>query len=61
MKKGDVVLVTFPFSDLSGSKLRPALALHGSGDDGIVAFITSVSAPRFTGDIPIAMSHGNGL
>ena len=27
MKKGDIVLVPFPFYDLSGSKTRPALVL----------------------------------
>ena len=27
MAKGDVVLITFPFSDLSGSKLWPAVVL----------------------------------
>ncbi|HEY0262372.1 MAG TPA: type II toxin-antitoxin system PemK/MazF family toxin [Chitinophagales bacterium] len=26
-KQGDVILVPFPFSDLSGSKLRPALVI----------------------------------
>ena len=27
MNKGDVILVIFPFTDLSGSRLRPALVL----------------------------------
>ncbi len=27
MAKGDIVLVTFPFTDLSGSKLRPAVII----------------------------------
>ena len=25
---GDVILVRYPFSDLSGSKVRPALVVH---------------------------------
>jgi mRNA interferase MazF len=61
MKKGDVVLVKFPFTDLSGSKLRPALVLVESGDDVVVAFITSVLTERFTGDIVLVKSKQNGL
>jgi mRNA interferase MazF len=40
--KGDVVVIPFPFSDLSGTKKRPALVvadLHG--DDIILCQITS--------------------
>ncbi|MEK7864025.1 MAG: type II toxin-antitoxin system PemK/MazF family toxin [Chloroflexota bacterium] len=37
-----MVLVSFPFSDLSGQKLRPALIVgRPLGDDVILAFITS--------------------
>ena len=40
--KGDVVVVPFPFSDLSASKKRPALvAANLSGDDVILCQITS--------------------
>ena len=39
---GSVVLVKFPFSDLSGTKLRPAFALCDVGsDDWILLQITS--------------------
>lgn len=39
---GQVVLVKFPFSDLSGSKLRPALSLAAlDRGDAILAQITS--------------------
>jgi len=40
--KGDVVVIPFPFSDLSLSKRRPALVLAGlKGDDLILCQITS--------------------
>jgi mRNA interferase MazF len=42
--KGDVVVLPFPFSDLSGSKRRPALVIADLlGDDIILCQITSRS------------------
>ena len=42
--KGDVVVIPFPFSDLSASKKRPAIVVANlAGDDKIVAQITSVA------------------
>jgi len=42
--KGDVVVLSFPFSDLSSSKRRPALVVAiASADDVILAQITSSS------------------
>lgn len=42
MFRGDLVLVNFPFTDLSGQKLRPALVVgRPIGEDLIVSFITS--------------------
>jgi mRNA interferase MazF len=43
--KGDVVVLPFPFSDLSGSKRRPALVLIDlRGDDILLCQITSQSS-----------------
>ena len=45
MKKGTIILTPFPFTDLEGKKLRPALVISSSkvkGNDVIVAFISSV-------------------
>jgi mRNA interferase MazF len=40
--KGDVVVIPFPFSDLSGSKRRPAFVIADlPGDDIIICQITS--------------------
>ena len=44
MKRGDIVLITIPFSDLSSTKVRPALVLSPedrSENDFIVALITT--------------------
>lgn len=43
--RGRVILVPFPFTDLSSQKIRPALILSAdpaSGSDVIVAFISSM-------------------
>lgn len=39
--KGKIVLIPFPFTDLTSTKLRPALVLYESEKDVVVAFISS--------------------
>ena len=40
--KGDIVIIPFPFSDLSGAKKRPALAISDMiGDDIVLCQITA--------------------
>jgi len=42
INRGDIVLVPFPFSDLSGAKVRPAVVVSARNDfDVTVAFISS--------------------
>ncbi|HMO78370.1 MAG TPA: type II toxin-antitoxin system PemK/MazF family toxin [Candidatus Paceibacterota bacterium] len=62
-KRGDVVLIPFPFSDLSGQKVRPALILskHSKHNDVVVLFITSKSRNRGDFIVAIAPSKENGL
>src|SRR3989338_952000 len=44
LKRGDVILVPFPFTDLSSTKVRPAVIVSADPqeDDVIIAFISSV-------------------
>jgi mRNA interferase MazF len=39
--KGKIVLLPFPFTDLTAAKLRPALIIHEGNEDVVVAFISS--------------------
>ncbi len=60
MKHGDVVLVTYPFTDLSGEKLRPAFVVLPEDDKGdmVCAFITSIGHPD--SEYEIALNEGEG-
>ena len=54
-KRGDVVLVPFPFTDLRAAKQRPALVIspdpfNSSHDDLLVAAITSQIPAALSGD-----------
>ena len=54
-KRGDVVLVPFPFTDLSSAKQRPALvvsadAFNSTRDDVLVAAITSQIPAQLAAD-----------
>lgn len=61
MKKGDIVLIPFPFSDLSGSKLRPAVVLISTELDVTVCFITTQFQWIGEFDIRLIPSSINGL
>ena len=56
-----MVLVSFPFTDLSGSKLRPAFVLAESNQDVLVAFITTQSKWSDEFSIKLTATAINGL
>ena len=61
--KQDIVLVPFPFSELSFSKKRPALVLAyiASRDELICLMLTSTTKVDAFVDIPINNLEGTGL
>lgn len=61
MSKGDILLIPFPFTDLSGQKNRPALVLVTAAADITVAFITSQIKWQEEHDLKIEPSAENGL
>lgn len=61
MPKGDIVLITFPFTDLSGTKLRPAVILAEARMDLTVAFVTTQFGWREDTDLELEPSPSNCL
>jgi len=61
MNKGDIVLIPFPFTDLSGNKNRLAVVLFHHEDDVTVCFITSNINNPSNFDLLIEPSALNGL
>jgi mRNA interferase MazF len=61
MIKGDLVLIPFPFTDLSGSKNRPAVILIVDENDATVAFISTQLKWKMDTDLILKPSDQNGL
>lgn len=61
MTKEDVVLIPFPFTDLTGNKNRPALILVVSENDITVAFITTQTRWEEKFDIELSPAKTNGI
>ena len=61
--KGDVVLVRFPFSDRSGSKVRPVIVVstpHASQDLFVIS-LTSKTTRLLTGEFVLGEWKNSGL
>jgi mRNA interferase MazF len=55
--KGKIVLIPFPFTDLTATKLRPALVLYEGEKDVVAAFISSRTEKPKATDIIIDEKH----
>lgn len=55
--KGKIVLITFPFTDLTSTKLRPALVLYANERDVTVIFISSRKEKATSNDVLIEEKH----
>jgi mRNA interferase MazF len=62
-KRGAIVLLPFPFSDQSSSKIRPAVVVSPDypSDDLLVVAITSVGDALRPGEFPIQFWREAGL
>lgn len=60
---GKIVLVPFPFTDLSGMKVRPAVVVSNKniGGDVILAFISTNTKKKGKFEVFLKMSDKNGL
>jgi mRNA interferase MazF len=61
MRKGNIILIPFPFTNLGGNKTRPALILAVDTFDITVAFITSKIIKQDENDVEVAASTISGL
>ncbi len=59
--KGDIILISFPYTDLTGVKIRPAVILMETEQDVTVAFVTSQLKWQTQFDMVLNPSFENGL
>jgi mRNA interferase MazF len=61
--KNDVILVTYPFSDLSSAKVRPAVVVHAPhpSRDSLIVPLTSKVSALLPGEFALADWEAAGL
>lgn len=52
-KPGDIILIPFPFSDLSGEKQRPALVLAEASQWNELVCVMLTSSPKGNNEVPL--------
>lgn len=60
-KFGDIILIKFPFTDLTNTKLRPSVVLSNLSSDLVLSFITSQIKNQEENDLILEPSEENGL
>ena len=61
MPKADIILIPFPFTNLSDTKIRPCLVLIDAEYDVTVSFITTQTGWNDPASVAINPSQSNGL
>jgi mRNA interferase MazF len=61
MIKGDIILIPFPFTDLTGNKLRPAVILIATDYDLTLSFVTTQIKWKEATDIELLPTRTNGI
>jgi mRNA interferase MazF len=62
IKRGDIILITFPFTDLTSIKVRPALVVSSdryniASNDAIFMLVTSITSNLFMEDLLVDSTH----